>query len=89
MGSAITLQLGVLAFPADGTPGLHTPGYRIHRRHMPSRVFSVLCLPGAPLMSITARDQTLRNTKEPLVPPKPKLLLTDTSIFILRAVLAQ
>jgi len=34
-------------------------------------------------------NQILRNTSVPLVPPKPKLLFMATSIFILRAVLAQ
>lgn len=33
--------------------------------------------------------QILRKTSEPLVPPKPKLLLSATSIFIWRAVFAQ
>jgi len=34
-------------------------------------------------------DYILRNTNVPFVPPKPKLLFIATSIFILRAVLAQ
>ena len=33
--------------------------------------------------------QTRRKTNVPLVPPKPKLFFTATSIFISRAVLAQ
>ncbi len=33
--------------------------------------------------------QTRRNTSVPLVPPKPKLFFTATSIFIARASLAQ
>src|SRR5512140_2081901 len=44
------------------------------------RSSALIVLPGAPLTSITAQDQTLRNTREPLVPPKPKLLFTATSI---------
>ncbi len=35
------------------------------------------------------RNQTRRNTNEPLVPPKPKLFLSAYSIGIWRAVLAQ
>ena len=36
-----------------------------------------------------APDQTRLKTSDPLVPPKPKLFFTATSIFMLRAVLAQ
>lgn len=34
-------------------------------------------------------DQIFRNTRVPLVPPKPKLLFTATSIFMSRATFAQ
>jgi len=43
---------------------------------------------GAARIGATAR-QTRRKTSVPLVPPKPKLFFTATSIFISRAVLAQ
>ncbi len=38
---------------------------------------------------MSAPNQTRLNTSVPLVPPKPKLFLTATSIFMSRAVLAQ
>jgi len=49
---------------------------------------------GASLKSVDERrrrrlPQTRLKTSVPLVPPKPKLFLTATSIFISRAVLAQ
>ena len=44
---------------------------------------------GAARMGEAAGDHTRRRTSVPLVPPKPKLFFTATSIFISRAVLAQ
>ncbi len=39
--------------------------------------------------ALRMRSQTRRKTSVPLVPPKPKLFFTATSIFISRAVFAQ
>ena len=44
---------------------------------------------GAARMRDAARAHTRLRTSVPLVPPKPKLFLTATSIFMSRAVLAQ
>jgi hypothetical protein len=40
------------------------------------------------LTIVSSQDQTRRKTSVPLVPPKPKLFLTATSIFMSRAVFA-
>ncbi len=44
---------------------------------------------GEPCQIQRRQNQIRRNTNVPLVPPKPKLFFTATSIFISRAVLAQ
>ena len=48
-----------------------------------------LSLPRSTAATCAEATQTRRNTSVPLVPPKPKLFLIATSIFMSRAVLAQ
>ena len=61
-----------------------TPQSMTHRPQAHERYV----LPPNPRL-VYARNQTRLNTSVPLVPPKPKLFLTATSIFMSRAVLAQ
>ena len=72
--------------PTDRTPASAKNDATLLRKDGRKRTDNACCNRESVM---SAPNQTRLNTNVPLVPPKPKLFLTATSIFMSRAVLAQ
>ena len=83
---------GTLKKPQQGeqqTAKPHAEQERAQKTRTPQRINNRRGVVGGQGVCERAKNQARLKTSVPLVPPKPKLFLTATSIFASRAVLAQ